>query len=130
MNSVVDLFASWGFDLIKLDGVTPGSYSYDLSIDNRDDVQAWSKGIAQSGRPIWLTVSWALDKDYLSTWQQFSNARRIEGDVDCEGNCATSTNWAMSSYRFYDLVGWQNDSGVTRSWNDLDSSRWATRSQV
>lgn len=121
MNSVVDLFASWGFDLIKLDGVTPGSYSYDLSIDNRADVQAWSKAIAQSGRPIWLTVSWALDKDYLSTWQQFSNARRIEGDVDCEGNCATSTNWAMSSYRFYDLVGWQNDSGVTQGWNDLDS---------
>jgi len=121
MNSVVDLFASWGFDLIKLDGVTPGSYSYDLSIDNRADVQAWSNAIAQGGRPIWLTVSWALDKDYLSTWQQFSNARRIEGDVDCEGNCATSTNWAMTSYRFYDLVGWQNDSGVTQGWNDLDS---------
>jgi len=79
MNSVVDLFASWGFDLIKLDGVTPGSYSYDLSIDNRADVQAWSKAIAQSGREIWLTVSWAMDKDYLGTWQQFSNARRIEG---------------------------------------------------
>ena len=121
MNSVVDLFASWGFDLIKLDGVTPGSYSYNLSIDNRDDVQAWSKAIAQSGRPIWLTVSWAMDKDYLGTWQQFSNARRIEGDVDCEGNCATSTNWALTSYRFYDLVGWQYDSGATRGWNDLDS---------
>lgn len=121
MNSVVDLFASWGVDLIKLDGVTPGSYSYNLSIDNRADVQAWSKAIAQSGRPIWLTVSWALDKDYLGTWQQFSNARRIEGDVDCEGHCATSTNWAMTSYRFYDLVGWQEASGVTQSWNDLDS---------
>src|SRR5207302_6182422 len=121
MNSVVDLFASWGFDLIKLDGVTPGSYSYNLSIDNRADVQAWSKAIAQSGRPIWLTVSWAMDKDYLSTWQQFSNARRIQGDVNCEGNCATSTNWALTSYRFYDLVGWQYDSGVTRGWNDLDS---------
>ena len=121
MNSVVDLFASWGFDLIKLDGVTPGSYSYNLSIDNRGDVQAWSKASAQSGRPIWLTVSWAMDKDYLGTWQQFSNARRIEGDVDCEGNCATSTNWALTSYRFYDLVGWQYDSGATRGWNDLDS---------
>lgn len=121
MNSVVDLFASWGFDLIKLDAVTPGSYSNDLSIDNRADVQAWSKAIPQSGRPIWLTVSWALDKDYLGTWQQFSNARRIEGDIDCEGNCGTSTNWALTSYRFYDLVGWQYDSGVTRGWNDLDS---------
>jgi hypothetical protein len=92
MNSVVDLFASWGIDFIKLDGVTPGSYNDDLSIDNRADVEAWSKAIAQSGRPIWLTVSWALDQDYLSVWQQYANARRIEGDVECEGNCATITD--------------------------------------
>jgi len=51
MNSVVALFASWGIDFIKLDGVTPGSDSYDLSIDNRADVAAWSKAIALSGRP-------------------------------------------------------------------------------
>jgi alpha-galactosidase len=121
MNSVVDLFASWGFDLIKLDGVTPGSYLYNLVVDNRPDVQAWSTAIAQSGRPIWLTVSWALDKDYLGVWQQYSNARRIEGDVDCERQCATSTNWALTSYRFYDLVGWQNDASATLGWNDLDS---------
>src|ERR1700730_9186132 len=50
MNSVVALFASWGIDFIKLDGVTPGSDSDGLSIDNRADVAAWSKAIAQSGR--------------------------------------------------------------------------------
>ena len=60
-NSVVALFASWGVDLIKLDGVTPGSDSYDLSIDNRNDVAAWSKAITASGRRIWLTISWDLD---------------------------------------------------------------------
>ena len=27
----------------------------------------------------------------------------------------------MTSYRFYDLVGWQDASGVTQGWNDLDS---------
>lgn len=121
INSVVDLFASWGIDAIKLDGVTPGSYSYNLSIDNRADVKAWAKAIAQSGRPIWFTISWALDKDYLSTWQQYANARRIEGDIDCEGNCSTITNWAMTSWRFYDMVGWQNDAGPSTGWNDLDS---------
>jgi hypothetical protein len=88
--------------------VTPGSYSDDLSIDNRADVAAWANAIAQSRRPIWFTISWALDQDYLSTWQQYANARRIEGDIDCEGNCSTITNWAMASWRFYDLVGWQN----------------------
>jgi alpha-galactosidase len=121
INSVVNLFASWGIDSIKLDAVTPGSYSDDLSIDNRADVEAWAKAIAQSGRPIWFTISWALDQDYLSTWQQYANARRIEGDIDCEGNCSTITNWAMASWRFYDLVGWQNASGSTVGWNDLDS---------
>lgn len=121
MNSVVDLFASWGIDYIKLDGVTPGSYVDSLSIDNRPDVAAWSQAIAQSGRNIWFTISWALDKDYLSTWQQYANARRIEGDVQCEGNCATITDWAMMSWRFYDVVGWEDAAGPTVGWNDLDA---------
>lgn len=120
MNSVVDLFASWGIDFIKLDGVTPGSYVDGLSIDNRPDVAAWSQAIAQSGRKIWFTISWALDKDYLSTWQQYANARRIEGDGQCEGNCSTITDWAMMSWRFYDLVGWEDAAGPTVGWNDMD----------
>jgi alpha-galactosidase len=84
----VNLFASWGIDFIKLDAVTPSSYNDNLSIYNRADVAAWAKAIAQSGRPIWFTISWALDQDYLSTWQRYANARRIEGDVECEGNCS------------------------------------------
>jgi alpha-galactosidase len=121
INSVVALFASWGIDFIKLDAVTPGSYRDDLSVDNRLDVAAWAQAIAESGRPIWLTVSWALDQDYLSTWQTYANARRIEGDVECEGNCSTITNWPMMSQRFYDLVGWENASSAALGWNDLDS---------
>jgi alpha-galactosidase len=121
VDSVVALFASWGVDLIKLDGVTPGSYNDDLSIDNRTDVQAWSLAIAHSGRPIWLTVSWALDMDYLNTWQQFANARRIDEDVECEGRCATLTDWPRIIERFYDVVGWENAAGRTVGWNDLDS---------
>lgn len=121
INSVVDLFASWGIDLIKLDGVSPGSDVDDLSIDNRPDVAAWSQAIAQSGRNIWLTISWALDKDYLSNWQQYANARRIEDDGQCEGNCVTITDWAIMHWRFYDLVGWEDAAGPTVGWNDLDS---------
>jgi alpha-galactosidase len=121
MNSVVALFASWGVDLIKLDGVTPGSDSYDLSIDNRTDVAAWSKAIAASGRPIWLTISWALDQDYLSVWQEYANARRIDQDVECEGGCGTLTDWPRIYERFRDLPGWENSAGPTVEWNDLDS---------
>jgi alpha-galactosidase len=121
MNSVVALFSSWGIDFIKLDGVTPGSDSYDLSIDNRNDVAAWSKAIALTGRPIWLTISWALDQDYLSVWQQYANARRIDQDVECEGNCATLTDWPRIYERFRDLPGWENAAGPTVGWNDMDS---------
>ncbi len=120
-NSVVALFASWGVDLIKLDGVTPGSDSYNLSIDNRDDVAAWSNAITASGRPIWLTISWDLDEDYLSVWQQYANARRIDQDVECEGDCSKLTNWPRIYERFRDLPGWENASGRTVGWNDLDS---------
>jgi hypothetical protein len=121
MNSVVALFASWGIDFIKLDGVTPGSDSYGLSIDNRADVQAWSQAIAASGRKIWLTISWALDQDYLSVWQQYANARRIDQDVECEGDCATLTDWPRIYERFRDLPGWENASGPEVGWNDLDT---------
>jgi hypothetical protein len=120
-NSVVALFASWGIDYIKLDGVTPGSDSYGLSIDNRPDVAAWSQAIAASGRPIWLTISWDLDEDYLSVWQQYANARRIDQDVECEGDCNTLTNWPRIYERFRDLPGWETASGPTVGWNDLDS---------
>ncbi len=122
INSVVDLFASWGIDFIKLDGVTPGSCVNDLSIDNRPDVKAWSKAIAQSGRPIWLTISWQLDQDYLDVWQQYSNARRIDDDVECEGGCGGYlTNWPRIILREYDDVGWENAAGPTLGWNDLDT---------
>ena len=122
INSVVALFASWGIDFIKLDAVTPGSYSNDLSIDNRADVQAWSQAIAQSGLPIWLTVSWQLDQDYLDVWQQYSNARRIDDDVECEGGCGGYlTNWPRIVLREYDDVSWENAASPTLGWNDLDT---------
>jgi len=121
INSIVSLYASWGIDFIKMDSVTPGSYNDNLNIDNIPDVQAYSKAITQSGRPIWLTLSWALDEDYVSDWQQNSNARRIEGDVECEGDCPNLTEWQRVLLRFYDLIGWQNTSGPTLGWNDLDS---------
>ena len=121
INSIVNLYASWGIDFIKMDSVTPGSYNDNLNINNIPDVQAYSKAIAQSGRPIWLTISWALDEDYLSDWQQNANARRIEGDVECEGDCPYLTEWQRVLVRFYDLIGWESASGPTLGWNDLDS---------
>jgi len=121
INSLINLYASWGVDFIKLDAVTPGSYNDNLNINNIPDVQAMSKAIALSGRPIWFTLSWALDEDYISDWQQNSNARRIEGDIECEGDCPNLTEWQRVLLRFYDLIGWESVSGPTLGWNDLDS---------
>jgi alpha-galactosidase len=121
VDSVVALFASWGVDFIKLDGVTPGSYDDSLTINNLAEVQAWSAAIAHSGRPIWFTVSWSLDADYLSTWQQFANARRIDEDVECESRCTTLTDWPRITERFYDEVAWEHAAGPTVGWNDLDT---------
>ena len=121
INSIVALFASWGFDFIKLDGVTPGSDVDNLSIDNRPDVQAWSQGIAQSGRLMWLTISWDLDQDNLSTWQQFANARRIDQDVECEGRCTGLTDWPRIVLREYEDVNWESAASPTLGWNDLDT---------
>jgi alpha-galactosidase len=121
INSVVALFASWGIDFIKLDSVAPGSDVDSTAIDDRPDVEAWSKAIAQSGRPIWLTISWDIDQDFLSTWQQFSNARRIDQDVECEGGCATLTDWPHVILREYEAVGWEHSTGPTMGWNDLDT---------
>jgi alpha-galactosidase len=117
INSVVDMFASWGVDYIRLDGVAPGSST--LSVDNQPDVMAWGKAIAQSHRPIWLTVSWAMDQDYFTTWQQYTNARRISADLECEGACSTLTNWSLTSQRWSDLLGWQSYAGPQAGWNDL-----------
>lgn len=117
INSIVALFASWGVDYIRLDGVGPGSAT--LSIDNEPDVMAWSKAIAQSGRAIWLTISWAIDQDFFNTWQQYTNARRISADLECEGNCSTLTSWALTSQRWSDLIGWQTYASPQVGWNDL-----------
>ena len=121
IDSLIDLYASWGIDFIKLDAVTPGSYNDNLDINNIPDVKAMNQAIAKSRRPIWLTISWAIDQDYLADWQQTSNARRIGGDVECEGDCPFLTEWERVLLRFYDLIGWERAAGPKLGWNDLDS---------
>ena len=138
VDSVVALFASWGFDFIKLDGTTPGSSlpsfappggggpppnpdPENLKIDNRADVKAWHDAIERTGRPIVLALSWSLDHDYVNWWEKHSNSRRIEFDVECYQCQTTISSWSNVALRFTDLVAWQNDAGPKLGWNDLDS---------
>lgn len=135
VDSMVKLFASWGFDFIKLDGVTPGSsFSFgppppgvpatcpqNTCIDNTQDVKAWHEAIEMSGRRIWLNLSWSLDHDYAAWWEKYANARRLEFDIECYFCRTTITNWSTVLNRFTDLVPWEDDSGPGKGWNDLDS---------
>jgi alpha-galactosidase len=109
INSWADELASWGVDLLKIDGVG----TWDIP-----DVQAWSTALKQSGRSIYFGLSNNLDVNSISTWQQNSNGWRIDGDVECY--CSSLVTWNSFSSRFGDVVPFINDAGPG-GWNDLDS---------
>jgi alpha-galactosidase len=109
INSWADQFASWGVDFLKLDGVGDSDIS---------DIQAWSTALKQSGRTIYFHLSNSLDRNNASTWQQYANGWRIEGDVECY--CSTLVNWTTVSRRFSDAPGWVSYAGPG-GWNDFDS---------
>jgi len=115
--SIVNLFASWGVDYIRLDGVAPGSGV--LTVDNQQEVQAWAAAISKAGRPMWLTVSTGVELSDFSTWGSYTNARRIGAPIECSGSCGTLTDWALTSERWFDLIGWQTFTSFQTGWNDL-----------
>jgi len=111
INSIIDKFASWGVDFLKVDGVT---------VDNVPDIKAYSQAIDNNGRPIWLTASaWPVDLSAADGLRPYANGVRVDTDVECY--CGTTTSWASSvSARWSDLPNWL--SHVTSSYlPDLDS---------
>ncbi len=119
LDSVAATFARWGVDLVKLDGVTPGSDVTDPALDARPDVAAWSAALARAGRPIWLTVSWKLDRRSAPFWRDHAQAWRIEDDVEQYGPNLAS--WDSARKRFAAAADWAAEAGRGRGWNDLDS---------
>ncbi|WP_213806457.1 alpha-galactosidase [Granulicella sp. dw_53] len=117
VNSIVNLFASWGVDYIRLDGVAPALGV--LTVDNQQEVQAWAQAISKAGRPMWLTVSTGVELSDFNTWGTYTNARRIGAAIECKGACSTLTDWALTSERWFDLIGWQTFASFQTGWNDL-----------
>jgi hypothetical protein len=109
INGWANLLASWGADFLKMDGVG----TVDVG-----DIQAWSQGLQQTGRSIVFNLSNTLSLGSVSTWQQYSNAWRIDGDVECY--CSTLTTWNTFSSRFKDAAQWSAFAGPN-AWNDLDA---------
>ncbi|MER7251492.1 X2-like carbohydrate binding domain-containing protein [Kribbella sp. NPDC000426] len=118
IDSIADLFGSWGLDFLKFDSVTPGSGISDLSLDARGDVKAWSAALAR--HKIWLELSWAVDINYADTWKQYANGWRIEWDVECYCPGVALTQWQNINRLFPKLADWWRHAGPG-GWNDLDS---------
>ncbi|MFI1853218.1 alpha-galactosidase D [Streptomyces sp. NPDC020480] len=119
IDSQAQLFADWGYDFLKLDGVGPGSFKSGENYDNVADVAAWQQAIAATGRPIHLEISWSLDYGHVADWKKYSNGWRIDTDVECY--CNTLVSWENSvDDRFDDAPAWARHAGPG-GWNDLDS---------
>lgn len=109
INSWARQLASWGADFLKLDGVS-----------DRDipDIQAWSQGLHRTGHSITFDLSNSLDVNHGSTWKQYANAWRIDGDVEC--GCPTQVTWGSIVGRFSDAPAWIRYAS-SGGWNDLDA---------
>lgn len=119
VDSCARLFASWGVDFLKLDGLTPGSGHNSDGMDARRDVAAWSAALRKTGRPTWLTLSWNLDVRHAADWQRYGNARRITDDVESYGDHLA--HWPAVSWRFGAASAWAGLASVRKGWNDFDS---------
>ncbi len=84
LNSWANLFASYGVDYIKIDGVHTSDH---------DDVKHWSDALRQTGRTIHYGLSNTLDFGNVDTWRQYANSWRISGDIVCY--CSALTHWGM-----------------------------------
>ncbi|MFE7443356.1 alpha-galactosidase D [Streptomyces chartreusis] len=119
IDSQAQMFADWGYDFLKLDGVGPGSFKNGDNYNNVADVAAWQKAIKSAGRPIHLELSWSLDYGHVADWQKYSNGWRIDTDVECY--CNTLVTWENSvDDRWDDAPAWTDHAGPG-GWNDLDS---------
>ena len=116
VQGYANLIAGWGADNVKLDFVGPGGGGG--SSNNQDDVLEWRAALDRTGRQIWLNLSNKLSIGAIDTWQRYSNAWRVENDVECY--CSTNTNWAHVSREIDGLDPFTDYAGPGH-WNDLDS---------
>jgi hypothetical protein len=126
INSIVQKFALWQVDFVKLDFVGPGGGN--LPADNREELRQWHAAILRSKHPIWLELSNWLSIDQADLWRATSNGWRVENDIECYP-CGRSTDpaikgnltiWSKVSERFADVRPWIRYAGPG-GWNDLDS---------
>ena len=104
LNSLLQLYASWGVDFIKVD---------DISKPYSDaEIEGYSTAIKQCGRPIVLSLSpGSTPVDKASHVKQFGNQWRIKGDF--------WDSWKELSQMFDIAKNWEGI-GTEGHWPDCD----------
>lgn len=99
--SLAKQFVEWGYDLLKLDGVTPSANtasSYDLKKTSYYELAAWRQAFDDMNWKGHFELSWALNLNHMDYWQSLSTGVRNQGDVECY--CQTLTTWPYIVSRF------------------------------
>ena len=117
INSWVDMFASWGVDYIKIDG---------MSNNNVPDIKAWSDShpperAAHGSR----CHPGKLHAPSLPTLMKYANQWEFAPDVECyrcekKGSSYPLTSWKDVAKRFNYVAEWQPYAGPG-GFNDYDS---------
>lgn len=127
-DSVVEQWASWGVDMIKLDFLTPGSpqNGANLVCDNSPAVQMYKNAIKKSGRQMRLDLSWKLcrNETWLPVWSGLAESMRTDQDLDNYGT-NTLMAWsvgqrAIDNYRQYIGLQAQRNTAIT-IYPDMDN---------
>lgn len=113
ISSWARLFASWGVDYLKIDGV---------GVADIEDIEVWSEALKLSSRPIHLALSNSLNLNYGDTWRKNANSWRISGDVETYLGTSSYplTDWKKVLSHFQIASQWTHFAGPG-GWNDLDS---------
>jgi alpha-galactosidase len=117
VNSWAHLLAQWKVDFLKLDGVEAKDAPESQA---RANIQAWSRALRQSGRPIYFLLSGRFTIDQANLLRQNANGWRIDDDIECYATCSGRVTWKNVTTRFNDVpawIQWARPGG----WNDLDS---------
>lgn len=117
VNSWADMFAAWGVDFVKLDGVGNGNVA---------DIEAWDRAIRQSGRPMLLDVTDGIFTTAIApTLMRHASQWEMLPDIecyDCEhgGSSYPLTSWPNIAARFQWASELQPYAGPGH-FNDYDS---------
>lgn len=89
-NTLIDLWASWGVDMVKLDYLTPGSAVGTRPVPDNTSASAiaYHEAIVKNGRQIRLDLSSNVcrNEPYLDIWESSADSFRIAQDINASGS--------------------------------------------